>query len=42
MLPPYTKRHLQRIGDARMTPYWQPFHQIVLDPADATHTIRTD
>ncbi len=34
--------HLQRIGYARLTPYWQPFQQIVPDPADATRTIRGD
>lgn len=34
--------HLQRIGYGRLTPYWQPFQQIVPDPADATRTVRSD
>lgn len=34
--------HLQRIGYGRLAPYWQPFQQIVPDPADAMRTIRSD
>jgi abortive infection bacteriophage resistance protein len=32
--------HLQRIGYGRLTPYWQPFQQLVPDPNDITRTIR--
>ncbi len=34
--------HLERIGYGRLTPYWQPFQQLVPDPNDATRTIRTE
>lgn len=34
--------HLQRIGYGRLTPYWQPFQQLVPDPNDATLTVRTE
>ncbi|WP_244960041.1 Abi family protein [Gluconacetobacter azotocaptans] len=34
--------HLQRIGYGRLTPYWQPFQQIIPSPAVPTRTIRTE
>ena len=34
--------HLQRIGYGRLTPYWQPFQQLILDPNDATRSIRSE
>ena len=34
--------HLQRIGYGRLTLYWQPFQQIIPDPANPTRTIRSD
>lgn len=37
---PKAIHHLQRIGYGRLTSYWQPFQQIVPDPADPTRTIR--
>lgn len=33
--------HLQRIGYGRLSPYWQPFQQIVPDPNDAIDTAGT-
>lgn len=34
--------HLQRIGYGRLALYWQPFQEIVPDPADPTRAIRSE
>lgn len=39
---PKAVHHLQRIGYGRLTFYWQPFQQIVKNPADPTRTIRSE